>query len=188
MSVTVHRVTRADRERLAREYAWLARTIALRAACSWEDREELIGDAMLGLAKAIRGYDPARERYDGASFKAYARTRILGAIIDGRRQRDPVGRQRRHELLAGATPMSHEQDTVRLEHAPHAADEPDLDQRIDLKDAIAQLPARERLIIILHDLEGVHLAELGRLLGVNESRVSQIARQARDRLRQSLDR
>lgn len=49
--------------------------------------------------------------------------------------------------------------------------------------AIEQLPDREKLVVALYTYEGLTLKEIGRLLGVNESRVCQIHTQAVLRLR-----
>lgn len=52
-----------------------------------------------------------------------------------------------------------------------------------LADAIASLPERERLVISLYYDEEMNLREIGEVLGVSESRVSQINSQAMLRLR-----
>lgn len=63
-------------------------------------------------------------------------------------------------------------------------------QRSNLKkalaDAIAQLPERERMVLALYYNEELNLKEIGMVLGVSESRVSQIHSQAALRLRQKL--
>ena len=43
-----------------------------------------------------------------------------------------------------------------------------------LADAINRMPDRERLVLTLYYYEGLTLAEIGKLLGVTESRVCQI--------------
>ena len=53
----------------------------------------------------------------------------------------------------------------------------------NLADAIAQLPERERLVMALYYDEELNLKEIGALLGVSESRVSQIMSQATLRVR-----
>jgi RNA polymerase sigma factor for flagellar operon FliA len=57
-----------------------------------------------------------------------------------------------------------------------------------LRQAIASLPEREREVLTLVHVHRVSGAEIGRLYGVSESRVSQILASARDRLRSALDR
>lgn len=58
--------------------------------------------------------------------------------------------------------------------------------RRHLATAIAQLPERERLVMALYYDEELNLKEIGLILGVSESRVSQIHSQAALRLRAKL--
>lgn len=55
-----------------------------------------------------------------------------------------------------------------------------------LADAIGQLPERERLVLALYYDEELNLKEIGQIIGVSESRVSQIHSQAAMRLRSRL--
>ena len=57
------------------------------------------------------------------------------------------------------------------------------DFRARLAEAIEQLPERERLVLALYYDEELNLKEIGEVLGVTESRVSQIMSQATLRLR-----
>jgi RNA polymerase sigma factor for flagellar operon FliA len=63
-------------------------------------------------------------------------------------------------------------------------------QRQDMRDALAkaigELPERERLVLALYYDEELNLKEIGQVLGVSESRVSQIHSQAAVRLRARL--
>ena len=56
----------------------------------------------------------------------------------------------------------------------------------DLREAILALPERERLILSLYYQEELQLKEIGQVLEVSESRVSQLMKQAVMRLRASL--
>jgi RNA polymerase sigma factor for flagellar operon FliA len=60
------------------------------------------------------------------------------------------------------------------------------DMREALANAIAELPERERLVLALYYDEELNLKEIGQVLGVSESRVSQIHSQAAIRLRARL--
>jgi len=66
-------------------------------------------------------------------------------------------------------------DTI---HDPNAADPETEAQASELKDrladAIESLPERERLVIALYYYENLRLREIGQVLGVTESRVSQL--------------
>jgi RNA polymerase sigma factor FliA len=75
-------------------------------------------------------------------------------------------------------------DTIEDTHAPdpsRALDVGDLKDRI--ADAIASLPEREKLVIALYYYENLTLREIGEVLGVTESRISQLHTKAVLRLR-----
>ncbi|WP_372491212.1 FliA/WhiG family RNA polymerase sigma factor [Amycolatopsis tucumanensis] len=62
----------------------------------------------------------------------------------------------------------------------------DRDNRRQLAEAIAQLTERDRIVVSLYYFERLTLAEIGRVLGVTESRVSQLHTRAVLRLRARL--
>lgn len=64
----------------------------------------------------------------------------------------------------------------------------DVEVRRVLAEAIDQLPERERLVVALYYYEGLTLKEIGQVLGVSESRISQIHTKAIVRLRGRLQR
>jgi len=75
-------------------------------------------------------------------------------------------------------------DTLQDPDAPDpakAADATDLKDRV--ADAIARLPEREKLVIALYYYENLTLREIGEVLGVTESRISQLHTKAVLRLR-----
>jgi RNA polymerase sigma factor for flagellar operon FliA len=55
-----------------------------------------------------------------------------------------------------------------------------------LTEAIASLPEREQLVVALYYYEGLTLREIGEVLGVTESRVSQLHTKAVMRLKSAL--
>ena len=61
------------------------------------------------------------------------------------------------------------------------------DFRRSLANAIATLPEREQLVLSLYYDDELNLKEIGEVLGVSESRVSQIHTQSALRLRSKLD-
>jgi len=75
--------------------------------------------------------------------------------------------------------------------ADEATDDPatvlvDADNRRRLAEAVSQLEERDRTIVSLYYFENLTLAEIGRVLGVTESRVSQLHTRAMLRLRAKL--
>lgn len=78
-------------------------------------------------------------------------------------------------------------DTLTDESAPDPAsvvDQTELRDRV--ADAIARLPEREKLVVALYYYENLTLREIGEVLGVTESRVSQLHTKAVLRLRSRL--
>ncbi len=63
----------------------------------------------------------------------------------------------------------------------------DQERRKRLAEAIAELPERERLVMVLYYDEELNLREIGAVLGVSESRICQIHGQALLRLKAWLD-
>jgi len=63
----------------------------------------------------------------------------------------------------------------------HVMDATDLKDR--MADAIARLPEREKLVVALYYYENLTLREIGEVLGVTESRISQLHTKAVLRLR-----
>ncbi|OJA06312.1 RNA polymerase sigma factor FliA [Halomonas sp. QHL1] len=85
------------------------------------------------------------------------------------------------ELVAdGGEPVSNELGTSPFEQLL------DGQQRQTLIDAIEALPEREKLLMALYYQEELNLKEVGAVLGVTESRVSQLHSQAVSRLRARL--
>jgi RNA polymerase sigma factor for flagellar operon FliA len=148
--------------------------------------QDLESAAMLGLAQAARSWRPD----GGAAFRTHAYKRMHGAMADELRKRDHLPRSARQAVSAGLaedpgppTPLSDElvdelvDPTLALEHVETAA---------LLRDAIHALPDRERFVMWLRLEDELPLREIGQLLGVTESRVSQIATKALERLREQL--
>ena len=73
-------------------------------------------------------------------------------------------------VAAGFEPVAVDGDA---EHTPTSAVEAD-EVRAGLRSAIRSLPERERLVLGLYYDEGLTLAEIGGVIGLTESRVSQL--------------
>ena len=77
--------------------------------------------------------------------------------------------------------MLHTQPDPASPDPAKVMDATDLKDRV--ADAIARLPEREKLVIALYYYENLTLREIGEVLGVTESRVSQMHTKAVLRLR-----
>jgi RNA polymerase sigma factor FliA len=78
-------------------------------------------------------------------------------------------------------------DTIQDPQALDPAQEMDATEMKDrLADAIARLPEREKLVVALYYYENLTLREIGEVLGVTESRVSQLHTKAVLRLKSRL--
>ena len=94
------------------------------------------------------------------------------------------------ELWAVATPRGDQVSLLDTLHDPDAPDPQKLLDAAELRErlaaAIAALPDREKLVISLYYYENLTLREIGEVLGVTESRVSQLHTKAVLRLKSRL--
>lgn len=224
----------SERDRLVMGHVEVVKSIAHRLARrlpSSVETNDLIGIGMLGLIDAAGRYQSSQ----GVPFDAFARRRVMGAMLDELRALDWAPRSVRRnsrELektiaqlrlqarkepseaeIADALGVTKEDylrllDQVRgLELGPvqesEVTDErgeallavsvgdeerPDLQfERTELRNLLAQaiagLPERERHIMALYYEEDLTLAEIGAVIGVSESRVSQLRSLAVARMR-----
>lgn len=99
-----------------------------------------------------------------------------------------------YQQLAGqlaCARMTHLEDSAEAEQAMGVSANPfdevgDEGFRESLAVAVTRLPEKEQLMMSLYYAEGLNLKEIGAVLGVSESRVSQLHGQALARLRASL--
>ena len=86
----------AEREAAIRDLFPLVLHIAKRVArmAHLSDHDDLVGDGCVGLIRAVDSFDPER----GTSFVLYARRLIVGAMLNGLRQRDPVSERVRRTM------------------------------------------------------------------------------------------
>lgn len=87
--------------------------------------------------------------------------------------------------------MTHIEDSVEAENAVVSTESPFDEVGADgfreaLAESVSQLPEKERLMMSLYYAESLNLKEIGAVLGVSESRVSQLHGQALARLRVTL--
>jgi RNA polymerase sigma factor for flagellar operon FliA len=172
--------------------------------------DDLVQAGMIGLLDAISRY----EETHGAQFETYAVLRIRGAMLDELRNSDWLPRSMRqnmakllklsladyqdmlsdgggHQLVYYEDFHDNEGNDSFLDR--YAVDDADPlrslldgDFRQAVIDAIDALPPREKILMGLYYEEEMNLKEIGAVMGVSESRVSQLHTQAVARLRAAL--
>lgn len=73
--------------------------------------------------------------------------------------------------------------SVPVDALPEAASEPEDERIAALREALAQLPQRQRTMIVLHYMEGYDVREVARIMGTTKSAVFAGLSRARTRLR-----
>ncbi|MBB6626263.1 sigma-70 family RNA polymerase sigma factor [Nocardioides sp. KIGAM211] len=133
---------------------------------------------LLGIAYAILGSWPAAEDATQTAFvKLYVHwPRIDPAAVDAYARRTVVTTSIRSAQKRAREPLT---DAVR----DAAAREVDVDVRVDLTRALADLSPRDRAVLALRFLEDLSVAEVAELLGVAEGTVKSQTNRALARLR-----
>lgn len=153
------------------------------------DRDELRAGALLGLVDAAAKYDGSR----GIRFRTYAEKRIRGAVLDTLRDYDRVKKHARHEIRQGrrGEVIWFRINKQIIRTVPSFSALPDItaiddEKRSDLLIAINRLPPRERAVILMYYYDEMTMARIARIFGIKESRISQLCKRARSRLRKAL--
>lgn len=141
---------------------------AVRAILLDEDEtDDAVQDGVLQAWRAVERYDPSRP------FRPWLMRIVVNAALDARRRR----LVRRTEALgethaaAGVLP-------------DRATDHALLHER--LRDALTRLPERQRVAVVLYDVEGYAHAEIAEVLGVPEGTVRSYVFHGRRALRDTL--
>jgi RNA polymerase sigma-70 factor, ECF subfamily len=166
----VIRVQNGDSEAfdiLVRRYLPRARVVARRLMQDPDDADDLVQEAFLRALEKIASFDVAR------AFEPWFTRLLVNLGLDQRRKQ--VVRQTEPqdpELFAGGS--SPHQDTERAE------------LRSTLRQALDQLPARQRLIISLFEIDGHTTEEVATMLKVSQVTIRWHLHQARRTLREVL--
>jgi RNA polymerase sigma-70 factor (ECF subfamily) len=149
---------------LVERYAGVARRVARAVLGSPEDADDAAQDAMLSALVKLDQYDPRRP------FGPWLLRIVANSATDRRRRRTV---RRVEPLDPGLTAGGPRPDTT--------AERQELGQR--LRQALAQLPERRRVAVVLFDVEGYSHAEIAAVLGIPEGTVRSEVFHARRRLR-----
>ena len=137
---------------LVERYAGPARRVARAVLDDPDDADDAAQDAFLSALVKLGQFDPRRP------FGPWL-LRIVATAATDRRRRRTVRRAEPLDPAARAPGPGPDADAVRSE----------LDML--LRAALAELPERRRLAMVLFDVEGYGHAEIGRILGVPEGTV-----------------
>lgn len=124
------------------------------------------GDRLDAVAEAIaRAWEKRRTLRDESLFCTWM-TRIL--------IRECVNIQRRQKR------------SIPMDIMPEPESEPEDERLGALREALAQLPQRQRTMIVLHYMEGYDVREVARIMGTTKSAVCAGLSRARTRLRETM--
>ena len=141
------------------------------------DEDDLYGLGILALIRALDEYRPERSE----KIEPYLAFKVRYGILDSLREID-------HNRRKGPWPQF--EDVADLEYRLADARAPDQDREVlkrEALEAVRNLPPRLRSVMLLYYREGKLMSEIGNLLGVNESRISQLHKVAVGRLREMLE-
>jgi len=182
------------KEKLILKYAGLIKPVIGRMTAykhARADYEDMASAGMFGLIDAIDKFDYEK----GIKFETYASIRIKGSVLDSLRRLDWVPRTLRQKKEPVMALVSYDDPNIQGEESllpdesvtPEDAVEQKETNEI-LASAVSHLNERERRVIGLYYYEDMTLKEISGLMGVSESRISQIHTKAVKKLRVKLKR
>ncbi len=149
---------------LVRRHQRRAYVVARSIVINHEDAEDAVQEAFLHAYKALHRFLPDQ------AFGAWLHRIVANAALDVTRRRKVRDADELPETVASPFRDPAEGDELR--------------QR--LKDALGTLPARQRSVIVLHDVEGYKHAEIGKMLDIPEGTARSDLHYARSHLRRVL--
>jgi RNA polymerase sigma factor (sigma-70 family) len=136
------------------------------------DRDDMFHTGVIGLIRAVDNFDPAHPEAQAAYFA----TRIRGAIFDYLRSFPYF---KNGEVIERA-------DETELEQGKVCRELEEAEKEAELNLLLMRLPFRQQTVF-RESLRGTPPRLIARRLGVNQSRVSQIKKEALERLREFAD-
>jgi RNA polymerase sigma factor (sigma-70 family) len=192
MSTTL---SKKDQDRLVEKNMPFARKLAANLSRNLPiEAEDAVQVAYIGLIEAAQRFDP--EKHDPTRspldqyFKSFAYQRISGSVYDEARRQTFVRRRGLEKGLRvfidslDATRTSDGGDELPAIDLAALAGDPDL--KIDFDLAMKNLTPKEQKVIMALSY-GLRGWEIAQDLGVTESRVSQIATEARRKLAEAME-
>ena len=155
---------RGEREafsQLVRTHERRAYAVARAIVVNHEDAEDAVQEAFLHAYRALHRFLPDQ------AFGAWLHRIVANAALDITRRRKVRDADELPETIASPFRDPAEANELR--------------QR--LQDALEKLPARQRAVIVMHDVEGFKHAEIGTILGIPEGTARSDLHYARSYLR-----
>lgn len=149
---------------LVRRHQERAYAVARGIVLTHEDAEDVVQEAFLHAWRALDRFRPEQP------FGAWLHRIVANAALDNTRRRKVRAAEELHDVHAGPS----------RDPAVHR------DLRERLAAALATLPARQRAVLVLHDLEGYKHGEIGELLGIPEGTARSDLFHARGAMRRAL--
>lgn len=155
---------RGEREafsELVRTHERRAYAVARAIVVNHEDAEDAVQEAFLHAYRALHRFLPDQ------AFGAWLHRIVANAALDITRRRKVRDADELPETVA--SPFRDPAESSEL--------------RTRLQGALEKLPARQRAVIVLHDVEGFKHAEIGKMLGIPEGTARSDLHYARSHLR-----
>ena len=161
------------------------------------DLDDLEQEGAIGWLKAKKLFKEGK-----GCFGTFAEIKIKGAMLDALKEVDPLSRSWRTRIKQGL-----EEDIKVLElDKLFAKGSEDVDLKLSLSSStdteaeviheesleilrseLARLPKKEKLALTLYYFEDKNMADIGKVLGIGGSAVSQIATRAKEHLKRRLN-
>ncbi|MBC7790925.1 MAG: sigma-70 family RNA polymerase sigma factor [Anaerolineae bacterium] len=149
---------------LVRRHQVRAFAIARAVTLTREDAEDAVQEGFLHAYKALARFNPEQP------FGAWIGRIVANAALDIGRRRKVRDTDQLHESVAAPFRDPGESDELRRR----------------LRTGLAALPARQRAVIVMHDVEGFTHGEIGEMLGMPEGTARSDLHHARAALRRML--
>jgi RNA polymerase sigma-70 factor, ECF subfamily len=145
--------------------------------------EEVVQDTWVGVVRGV-------ERFEGrSSFKTW----LFRILVN--RARTTGGREARTISLGPDTELADRFDRTGGWSTPPSVWAEDAENRIDaqtmavkIKESLHELPAGQREVLVLRDVDGLQAADVCELLGISDSNQRVLLHRARTRVRGILER
>ena len=162
--VAAQRGTREAFSELVRRHQRRAYVVARSIVMNHEDAEDAVQEAFLPAFTAIDRFLPDQ------AFGAWLHRIVANAALDVTRRRKVRDADELPETIA--SPFRDPAESSEL--------------RTRLREALETLPARQRSVIVLHDVEGFKHSEIGKMLDIPEGTARSDLHYARAQLRRIL--